>query len=731
MKKLKATWVALVLNLCIGLRVLAGPPTPPPDEGMWLPLLISQNIEEMRALGFKLTAEDIYSVNKSSLKDAIPQFAGGCTSELISPDGLILTNHHCGYDAIAARSTTDHNYLRDGFWAMTRAEEIPNPDLEVKFLVRMEDVTSRLLAQVAAGATEDERERLVQEAITALEEAAIEGTHYTAEVKDFFNGSEYYLFVYEVFTDVRLVGTPPESVGKFGGDTDNWMWPRHTGDFSMFRIYAGPDNKPAAYSTSNVPYKPRHFLKINVGGVKKGDPAMVMGWPGNTDRYLTGHEMEVQAEKINPLYIKLFGKKLEVIKTYMDADPAVKIQYASEYARTANAWKYFIGQTEGLAKLDVIEEKKQQEKAFNAWVAQSNKSEYEGVIRTINDNVDASVEGLQVFLHMNVSLFAPKLVLTTFQKGFGLYSVMDPGTGKNKRKVDAAEVRATADALATQLDEIYGHYHMPVDRETMATMFALYAKDIAADKHPEIFKLVQKKFKGDYAAYAAFVYANSVFATKEKLAAFLKAPKWSVLQNDPAIQLAQGLVSAVRAEYGAYQQHQHANDVPYRQYVAGLREMQPDKKFYPNANSTMRVTYGTVQDYSPADAVHYDYYTTARGILQKEDPKDEEFVVPDKLVQLLKNKDYGRWGAEDGQLHVCVLTNNDITGGNSGSPLLDGHGHLIGLAFDGNWEAMTGDLVYDTALKRTINVDIRYVLFLIDKLAGASHLIDEMELVKD
>lgn len=725
MKSLKSFFLAILLMW----QGMANAATPPPDEGMWIPMLISQNIAEMRALGFQLTADDIYSVNQSSLKDAIPQFAGGCTAEVISPDGLILTNHHCGYDAIAALSSTDHNYLRDGFWARTRADEINKPGLEVKFLVRMENVTAKVLAEVKDDTNEDERKSLVETAIGELEEKAVEGTHYEAEIKDFFNGAEYYLFVYEVFTDVRLVGTPPESVGKFGGDTDNWMWPRHTGDFSMFRIYAGPDNKPAPYSDKNVPYKPKRFLKVNVAGVKQGDPAMVMGWPGSTDRYMTAHDMEMQYEKINPIYIDVLGKKLQVMKTYMDADPAIKIMYASNYASTANTWKYFIGQNEGLRKLDVISEKAENEKKFAAWVAANKKTQYEGVIDEINGNVDESVDDMKVFLHMNFSLFSPALVLNTFQKGFPLYNAMDPGTGKDKRKVDPAEVKSACDAMREELDEMFGKYHQPLDREMMAVMFEKYYKDIPKEFHPEIFKTVETKYKGDFKAYANYVYTTSVFASREKLEAFLAKPNWAILQKDPAIALAKGLISAVRGQYGKYLAHQGSNDAPYRTYIQGLREMEPNKKFYPNANLTMRVTFGSVKDYQPADAVSYKYYTTAEGILEKENPKDEEFAVPQKLVDLLRAKDYGRWADENGELRVCVLTDNDITGGNSGSPLLNGKGELIGLAFDGNWEAMTGDLVYDKRRKRTINVDIRYVLFIIDKYAGAGHIIDEMELV--
>ncbi|MBX3101568.1 MAG: S46 family peptidase [Bacteroidetes bacterium] len=706
--------------------------TPPPDEGMWLPMLIGQNIEEMRALGLKLTAEQIYSVNNGSLKDAIPQFSGYCTSEIISPDGLLLTNHHCGYQHIAGRSTTEHNYLRDGFWAMNRQQEIHCPDLKVKFLVRMDDVTKRVLAEVADDMTESERTAKIRAAINQLQDEASEGTDYIVEIKDFFNGSEYYLFVYEEYTDIRLVGTPPENVGKFGGDTDNWMWPRHTGDFSIFRIYAGKDNKPAAYSTDNVPFKPKHFLPVNVGGIKSGDYAMIMGWPGSTNRYMTGHDIQQQVDKINPIYIKLFGQKLEVMKGYMDNDPALKISYASKYASEANSWKYFIGQSQGVQKLHVADERKAEEARFSQWVQAdaTRQAKYGDVIPTINQNVDASLEDMRVFMYMNVALFAPQIVLTTFQKGFPVYNALDPGTGKNKRKVDPAEVRAAADALLAELDEVYEHYHAPLDRDVMATLYETFYRDIPKERHPEIFKTIETKYKGDFKAYANYVYSTSIFATKERLKAFLQKPSWALISNDPAIILSKGMIGAVRAEYGNYLKHNSANEVPYRKYVQALREMQPNKKFYPDANLTMRVTYGTVKNYDPADAVHYDFATTHQGILEKFKPEDLEFDVPARLIELLEKKDFGRWANPDGSLPVCFLTDTDITGGNSGSPVLDASGNIIGCAFDGNWEAMSGDLVFDTTRKRTINVDIRYVLFIIEKLGNAGHLIDEMKLVR-
>lgn len=721
--------------LCLSLLLLGKgwAATPPPDEGMWLPMLIGQNIEEMRALGLKLTAEQIYSVNNSSLKDALPQFSGYCSSEIISPDGLLLTNHHCGYEQIAARSTTERNILRDGFWAMSRDQEIPCEGLKVKFLVRMDDVTKKVLAEVADDMTESQRSAKVKAAIKLIEEEANEGNDYIVEVKEFFNGSEFYLFVYEEFADVRLVGTPPENVGKFGGDTDNWMWPRHTGDFSMFRIYASKDNKPAAYSADNVPYKPKHFLPVKVSGVKAGDYAMIMGWPGSTSRYMTGHDIAMQIEKINPIYIKLFGKKLEVMKGYMDNDEALKIAYASKYASQANSWKYFIGQGQGVQKLHVADERKAAEAKFQQWVQAdaTRQTKYGDVIGTINGNVDASLDDMRVFMYMNVALFGPELVLTTFQKGFPVYNALDPGTGKNKRKVDQTEVRAAADALLEELDEIFEKYHAPLDRDVMAALFELYYKDIPKDRHPEIFKTIETKYKGDFKAYANYVYSTSIFADKAKLKAFLQKPNWALVANDPAIVLAKGLVGAVRGEYGKYLQHNTANDVPYRKYVQALREMQPGKKFYPDANLTMRVTYGTIRDYHPADAVHYDYITSHKGILEKFKPGDLEFDVPTKLIELLEKKDFGRWADADGNLPVCFLADTDITGGNSGSPIMDANGYLIGCAFDGNWEAMSGDLVFDTARKRTINVDIRYVLFIIDKLGGAGHLIDEMKLMRD
>ena len=696
----------------------------PPAEGMWLPLLISQNYEQMRQLGLRLRPEQLYSVNQSSLKDAIVWFGGFCTGEIISSEGLILTNHHCGYDAIQSLSTVEKNHLQNGFWAKTKQEELPSKGLFVKFLVRIDDVTQRVMGEIGQLTGAEREQKLALLARTITQE--IKGnSDYDVQFKSMYYGSEFYVYIYETFPDVRLVGTPHESIGKFGGDADNWMWPRHTGDFSLFRVYAGPDGKPAPYSPSNVPLKPKHFLPVSNKGVEKDDYAMILGFPGRTERYLTAEMLRLRFEQSSPARIKLRNIRLQTWKEFMDADPAIRLQYASKYARIANYWKYFIGQNRGLRRLRTIDLKEQEEQKFQQWVKQNPQRQqtYGSVI----DNVRTACTDFRAY-NLSVTYFgecltAPEILTlaSQFRALQGILEQTDPSQD---------QINKTVDALRKQVDEHFKDYHLPADRKVLALLYREAYKDLPREQLPGVFMEIEKKYKGDFFKYAEQLYAKSMFADRARVDAFLAKPNAKALKNDPAMKLLVDVamnhymrIEPKNAEFTAKTQEN------LRLYVQGLREMNPDRQFYPDANSTMRVTYGQVKDYAPADAVKYHYLTTAEGIYDKENPDDPEFVVPTELMELIRRKDYGRWATKDGQMPVCFITTTDITGGNSGSPVINGEGELIGLAFDGNWEAMTGDLVYDPRLKRTINVDIRYVLFIIDKVGGAGNLIQEMKIV--
>lgn len=731
---------ALALALVLALPSFA-------DEGMWLPLLLNRNYEDMKEHGLQLTAEELYSVNNSSVKDAIVSLGGFCTGEIISNNGLLLTNHHCGFDAIQTHSTVEHDYLTDGFWAKSHAEELPNEGLFVRFLVRIEDVSDRVNAELNEEMSKQDRDAKIRELGETITKEATEGNHYDADVKSFFHGNEFYLFVYETFHDVRLVGAPPSSVGKFGGDTDNWMWPRHTGDFSMFRVYSGPDGKPAKYSEDNIPLKPKHFLPISMDGVKDGDFTMIFGYPGSTDRFLSSYGVEQAIDKYNPSVVKVRDEKLRIMKKYMSADPATRIQYASKYARTSNYWKYFIGQTEQLKNNHVYDKKLVIEDDFEKWVNASadRKEKYGQTLSLLKESYaasDAYVVG-DVYIR-EAGLTGSDLPLFAIRFG-RLMGTIDATKKEMDEKMDAAEsdedkkaVKEEYDAKVSSLmakanETVEGHfkdYNMALDKELFASLFAMYAKDIKAEQQPEFFATVSKKYKGDWNKFADKVYDKSILVSKDRVIEFLEDPDMKDLSNDWATIIGEELYTMYRGSASAHADVEANMDKGYRLFTAGLREMNADKNYYPDANSTMRVTYGNVGSYYPKDGVFYDYYTTADGILEKEDNSDPEFVVPEKLHQMIKDKDFGQYANAQGELPVCFISNNDITGGNSGSPVINARGELIGCAFDGNWEAMSGDIFFEDQLQRTISVDARYILFIIDKYAGATNLIEEMKLVK-
>lgn len=697
------------------------------DEGMWLPSLIHKlNIKTMQEMGCELSAEDIYSINNSSLKDAIVALDhGSCTAELISKDGLLLTNHHCGFGEIQSHSSVEHDYLQDGFWAMSKEEELPNPGKSVTFLVRVEDVTDKVLADVTDEMSENARGEKINAAAEALKKEAKGDTHYEVYVRDFFNSNKFYLFVTETFRDVRLVGAPPQALGKFGGDTDNWMWPRHTNDFSMFRIYCAPDGSPADYSEENVPYHPKKFLPISLKGVEEGDFAMVFGYPGRTNRYATSYGIEYTINGTNTARIDVREKKLDIISEYMATSQKAKIQYASKHARSANYYKNSIGQNEALTKLKVVEQKRELEEEFTNWVNtnQGRKEKYGEALTMIKEFYEDSEAAKARDYLAEALLRGPEIFMFAYQAAPLAELLKEPEENKER-------IERVAERMQARLGDYFKDYDAATDQKITAALMEIYADKNAKAYQPDFFAEIQKKYKGDYAKYAEKMFKKSVFDDKEELTAFLENPSLKVLEKDMAFQAGKEVFGKYREILQLLAEKSEKLERGKRLFVAGLMEMQPDKKFYPDANSTMRLTYGKVLDYEPRDGVIYKYYTTTDGYLEKEIPGDYEFDVPARMKELLLDKNYGRYADEDGKLHAAFITNNDITGGNSGSPVINGKGELIGIAFDGNWEAMSGDLAFEPNLQRCINVDIRFVLWVIDVYAGANNLIEEMEIIE-
>jgi hypothetical protein len=716
---------AFLAAACLSL----GMSTAKPDEGMWLPMLLNQlNETEMQNKGMKLSAEDIYSVNQSSLKDAIVSFGGFCTGEMISPEGLLLTNHHCGYGQVQAHSTVENDYLTNGFWAKTREQELPNPGLTATFIVRMEDVTKQVLAGTEVAKTETERESVIQRNMAKVGREATAGTHYNAVIRPFFYGNEYYLYITETFKDVRLVGAPPSSIGKFGGDTDNWMWPRHTGDFSLFRVYAGPDNAPAEYSPENKPYKPKHHLPISLNGVQEGDFTLVFGFPGRTNEYLTSQAVKELYEVSNPAKINIRETKLNILDKDMKASDEVRIKYAAKYASIANYWKKWIGENRGIHKANAIEEKQKLEQQFVQWVAAdpARQQKYGNLLAEFEKNYKA-LEGITISRdYINEAAFGVEIVklannFTTLQ------SLL-------VKKAPQQDIDAQVQKLESFAASFFKDYNAPSDRKVFAALLSLYYNNIEQKMHPDAFNIVRTQYKGDFTKYAEEVFSKSAFASEagvKKLLADAKAGK-NTIKEDPAFVLA----SSVAENYSknVMPTYTTVNDnlnLLYRTYMTGLREMQQDKTFYPDANSTLRVAYGVVEPYEPVDGVHYKYYTTLEGIMEKAaSGAAEDYAIPARLRELYEKKDYGRYGI-NGEMPVAFIASNHTTGGNSGSPVINANGQLIGTNFDRNWEGTMSDIVYNPDQVRNISVDVRYMLFIVDKFAGAGHLVEEMTLVTD
>jgi hypothetical protein len=705
------------------------PATLKADEGMWLPMFLGKNMEEMQKMGLQLTPEQLYDINNSSLKDAIVSFGGFCTGEIISSKGLILTNHHCGYEAIQSHSVEEKgkpelNILKNGFWAKDYSQEKPNEGLFVDFLVRMDDVSTTILEGIDENTPKDQRDKLIGERIENLSAEKSEQGKYIVNIKSFYNGNEYYMFTYQRYDDVRLVGTPPESIGKYGGDTDNWMWPRQTGDFSMFRVYTAPDGSPAHYSKDNVPMAPKHHLPISMKGVKPGDFSMIWGYPGSTDRYLTSYGIKQNLEERNPSFIDIRRLKLDVLDKHMAASPTVRLQYASKYANVANYWKNYIGMSKALVKLNIYGEKKAIEDKFTTWVNQeeNRKAHYGEALSLIENSYKETNPFIKSSIYVReAALTGADIVLHALRTSRTLEYALKPDNA-DKKKFILEAVKESAKAF-------YKDYNMETDKDVFVQLMTKYNTDISdAAMKPTFFKKVKK---GNFKKWANKAYKKSIFTDKKRMEEFLKNPTLKVLEKDP-MYMVQESVFGLYEELGKKQAAALATgDKGKRLFIDGLRKMNPNKNYYPDANFTMRCTYGKVGAYQPRDGVKYKYFTTMEGIMEKMDNETvgSEFVVPEKMISLYNAKDYGRYADKDGELHVCFISDNDITGGNSGSPVINGKGELIGCAFDGNWEAMSGDIDFEEKMQRTISVDIRYVLWVIDKFSGAKHIVDEMTLV--
>ena len=715
MTRFKSTLVAIALF--VGFFVRA-------DEGMWFLMFIERlNHRDMQKMGLQLTTEEIYSINNSSLKDAVVQFNGGCTAELISKEGLLLTNHHCGYDAIAELSTPEKDYLTNGFWAASKKDELKPKSLYVRFFVRMDDCTKRILAKVNDGMTEAERDKAIKEETSAIEKENGENGKYTVSVRSFFQGNEFYYFVYQDFKDVRLVGTPPENIGKFGGDTDNWEWPRHTGDFSMFRVYADANGNPADFSTSNVPLKPKHHLPVNIKGVKENDFAMILGYPGRTNRWLPAGGIEQNVKFAYPAWVEASKTSMDAMQKYMDKDDAVRLNYASKYAGIANYWKNRQGMIDALTKFGTATSKAANEAKFNTWAnKKKNVAKYGTVVATINNFYAATNEKSRHDNLLQIMFRGSEYAKIARTLGPQLEAYA---------KADEATKAQMLPELKAAIEEFFAGIYIPAEKDIMVDGLNLYAKKAAYKLVPSI-EAAYKKGNGDLKSYVNELFELSILTSKEKMMAFLEVPSEGALTNDPMMKLSNDMITHLNTRTDELTKLQNDFGKAYRLLVDGMRQSNLSPIKYPDANSTLRLTYGKVSAL-PADSrndAKINNYTTLQGTINKYKPNDKEFDLPKRLIELNDKKDFGEYADKGGYMPVNFLTNNDITGGNSGSPVLNGKGELIGLAFDGNIEAMAGDVIFDAKLQKTINVDIRYVLFIIDKYAGAKHIVNEMTIIR-
>ena len=698
------------------------------DEGMWLlQLLKEQNsIELMKKQGLKLEADALYNPNGVSLKDAVGIFGGGCTGEIISPEGLILTNHHCGYGAIQQHSSVEHDYLTDGFWAMSRAEELPTPGLKFRFVHRIVDITELVNQKIKAGEVDETTamtspflRKVAQEELVKSDLNGKPGI--VAQALPFYAGNKTYLIYYKVYSDVRMVAAPPSSVGKFGGETDNWMWPRHTGDFSIFRIYADKNGEPAEYSADNVPLKTPKFLPISIKGLNEGDYAMIMGFPGSTERYLTQSEVRQTMTAQNQAMIDMRTVYLDVLKKYMRESDKIRIQYANKFAGSSNYWKNSIGMNKAIIDNDVLGTKAEQERKFAQFA--KGKPEYEGVVEKIDAIVEKATPVMRRYMYIaeglqrTIEFGCPPAIMDKIKEAIET---------KNDSLLEASKAQ-----LEKIYDDIYNKdYDKEVDRQIALAMIPALKHALGAENIAQLDQLIQDKYDGVFNKFVNDMFDNSILSSRANLDKFLKKPTIKAIEKDPATAYSRAKLALLQEAAKELVAATEGLDLLHKAYIRGLNEMKLPTPSYPDANFTIRLTYGNVKSYDPKDGVHYKYFTTTDGILQKEDPENPEFVVPAKLKELIQKKDFGRYAMADGTMPVCFLTTNDITGGNSGSPVIDGEGNLIGCAFDGNWESLSGDINFDDNLQRCIALDIRYMLFILDKLGGCQHLINEMTIIE-
>ncbi|MCR5821713.1 MAG: S46 family peptidase [Bacteroidales bacterium] len=698
------------------------------DEGMWLLSLLGKNYDDMKKAGFQLTVEDIYNVNRNCIKDAIvglgnegQPFWHFCTGEIISNEGLMTTNHHCGYGKLQEHSTVEHDYLRDGFWAYTKEQELPNPGLTASILVRMEDVTARVKEALSDNMSEPDREAAIKRVSDQIAEEAVKGTYYSARVRPMFNGNQFFLFVHVIYKDVRLVGAPPSSMGKFGGDTDNWSWPRHTCDFSMFRIYTAPDGSPAPYSKDNVPLRPKHHLPVSIREINDGDFAMVLGFPGTTNHFLTSYGLEETMDITNKLRYEIRTVKINILREEMDASQETKIKYASKYASCSNYWKYSNEQNKALAHLNTMAVKKEIEKEYTDWAKFQKDPKYYRALDLVREGYKArrTAEAANMYVYEGL-LTGPELPLRANNIGKAMLQALQ------------ADKNADLTPYQNMMEAFYKDYDQAVDQRLTGAMFAYVYANMDRDLCPDFLKQADKKYKGNFEKYANDLYAKSIFSTPESLEKFIAKPNVKTLENDPMLAVGREAIAKYFELLQMVPKTAEENLTRgNRDFTDGILQINEGRKLMsPDANSTIRCTYGNVMAYDPKDGVSYHYYTTIDGVIQKEDPTNSEFIVPERLKELYADRNFGRYTNRKGELPTCFITNNDITGGNSGSPVINGRGHLIGLAFDGNSEAMSGDIDFEENLQRCICLDARYMLWVIDVYAGATNLIDEMDIIQ-
>jgi len=691
------------------------------DEGMWIPLLLEKyNIEDMQTKGFKLSAEDIYSINQDCLMDAVVIFGSGCTGDVVSDKGLLLTNHHCGFGEIQNHSSIENDYLTDGFWAMNMKEELPNDNLSVKFLKRIEDVTEKIMTGVSNDLTEEERQDIIKSNIDSIKKIETADNHYSAKIKPFFYGNQYYMFIYEEYKDIRLVGAPPSAIGKFGGDTDNWMWPRHTGDFSIFRIYADKDNNPAEYSEENVPYTPKRFLPISVKGINEVDFTWVMGYPGSTQEYLISDAIEQILDVRNPNRIQVRDARLEIMNRYAEMNDTIRIKYADKKRSASNSWKRWKGEIVGLNRLKTVEKKKTLETEFQNWAMQNNKSEYLEIIPQLSKLYSEIEEYAVAYDYWKESIRSIEVI--RFASRFDKLIKLTNDEGADEK------IEKELKKLQTEIDKFYKDYVQDIDQEIFTQLLPLYYNNVNTNYIPSI-----SEFDiNNVSTYTEKLYGNSIFLNETQCRELIKNDNKDIIkaiETDPVYIFYKSFADIYNEVKPKYDSLNNETKKLYRSYVKGLQEMNANKTFYPDANFTMRVSYGNIQGFSPRDGVDYEYYTTIDGVIEKDNPQIYDYDVPQKLIDIYKAKDFGKY-QQNGTVPVCFIATNHTTGGNSGSPVLDAEGNLIGLNFDRAWNGIMSDMMFDPERSRNVTLDIRYLLFIVDKFAGAGHLVDEMKIIE-